>query len=39
VREANRLIAEAEQEAAEGAATVRGRLRLAECQGCRQLAQ
>ncbi len=29
VREANRLIAEAEQEAAEGAATVRGRLRLA----------
>ena len=29
VREASRLIAEAEQEAAEGAATVRGRLRLA----------
>ncbi|MFT0518573.1 LysR family transcriptional regulator [Pseudomonas faucium] len=29
VREANRLIAEAEQEAAEGAAAVRGRLRLA----------
>lgn len=29
VREANRLIAEAEQEAAEGAAMVRGRLRLA----------
>lgn len=29
VREANRLIVEAEQEAAEGAATVRGRLRLA----------
>ena len=29
VREANRLIAEAEQEAAEGAATIRGRLRLA----------
>lgn len=29
MREANRLIAEAEQEAAEGAATVRGRLRLA----------
>ncbi|WP_286912271.1 MULTISPECIES: LysR family transcriptional regulator [unclassified Pseudomonas] len=29
VREANRLIAEAEQEAAEGAAAVRGRMRLA----------
>ncbi|MCP5705840.1 LysR family transcriptional regulator, partial [Klebsiella pneumoniae] len=29
VREASRLIAEAEQEATEGAASVRGRLRLA----------